>query len=502
MSWRQRVLLCCLLALAIFAVIATYHRLSQTADEHFHTVCGQEWWEKGTYTNHRMNPPLPRIMAAAIVHFLPPRDILPENASPLERYEYRTLFMRLGVLPFFPLACLVVFALARRFYGVAPALCATAICAFSPTMLAHAGFTTTDMAYTATFLWAFLAFLIWLEQPAWKHALLLGIAAGLMLCAKFSSLLHFPLAVFLVTLAQAIAYDMQPERRQLLTKTHAQTLAAIALPAFLLIVGIIYRFNYNDIVIGLHELRQFNDYGFAIWFFGPVTNEGVWYYFPVMLFFKAPIAFHLLWGGALVITLRRLWREGAVHVPFLFPFLAALAVLVPGMFAHINIGVRHVLPVFALLALPAGSMWWQLWQAGSARRVVAGVLALWMVSAPLASYPEYVAYYNELGGAHPEHISVDSDFDWGQNIRLLGEKAKQMQLTALQVCAKPMKAGERNIQFYLGDIARPCPRQPQPGWVALSRERATTEADRFGWITQHTPAAQVGKTMDIYFIEQ
>jgi 5-deoxy-glucuronate isomerase len=57
MSWRQRVLLCCLLALAIFAVIATYHRLSQTADEHFHTVCGQEWWEKGTYTNHRMNPP-------------------------------------------------------------------------------------------------------------------------------------------------------------------------------------------------------------------------------------------------------------------------------------------------------------------------------------------------------------------------------------------------------------------------------------------------------------
>jgi hypothetical protein len=502
MSWRQRVLLGCLLALALFCVTATYHRLSQTADEHFHAVCGQEWWEKGTYTTHRMNPPLPRIMAAALVHFMAPRDILPKDASPLERYEYRTLFMRLGVLPFFPLSCLAVFALARRFYGNAQALCASAIYAFSPTVLAHAGFATTDMAYTATFLWAFFAFLLWLERPSWKYALLLGIGSGFMLCAKFSSLLHFPLAAFLVTLAQAIAYDMQPERRQLLTKAHASTLVAVALPVFLLVVGLIYRFRYEDIVIGLHELRQFNDYGFAIWFFGPVTNEGVWYYFPAMLLFKAPIAFHILWCGALAVAIQRLRRSGAEHVQLLFPFLAALAVLVPGMFAHINIGVRHVLPVFALLALPAGSMWWQLWQAGRARHAFAVVLVLWMVSAPVASYPEYVAYYNELGGAHPEHISVDSDFDWGQNIRLLGEKAKQMQLTELQVCAKPMKAGERNIQFYLGGIARPCPKQPQPGWVALSRERATTEADRFGWITRHIPVAQVGKTMDIYFIEQ
>src|SRR5260370_19168034 len=58
-----------------------------------------------------------------------------------------------------------------------------------PPVLAHGGLATTDIAVTATCTWAFYAYLRFLEEPALKSSLLLGIWVGLALISKFTALL-------------------------------------------------------------------------------------------------------------------------------------------------------------------------------------------------------------------------------------------------------------------------------------------------------------------------
>ena len=42
----------------------------------------------------------------------------------------------------------------------------------------------------------------------------------------------------------------------------------------------------------------------------------------------------------------------------------------------------------------------------------------------LAAHPDYLAYFNALAGDDPERIVVDSDLDWGQDIKRLGQRLR------------------------------------------------------------------------------
>src|SRR5689334_9651864 len=66
---------------------------------------------------------------------------------------------------------------------------------FIPTVLAHAGLATTDMAVTAFIGAAFLATLLWLERPDARRSVILGAAVALAVVSKFSSLAFLPAAL-------------------------------------------------------------------------------------------------------------------------------------------------------------------------------------------------------------------------------------------------------------------------------------------------------------------
>src|SRR5258705_1999593 len=65
-------------------------------------------------------------------------------------YERNLALARLGVLPFFLLATLVVYAWADRIGGLADGVCAVLLFTTLPPVLAHAGIATTDMAVCPT----------------------------------------------------------------------------------------------------------------------------------------------------------------------------------------------------------------------------------------------------------------------------------------------------------------------------------------------------------------
>jgi hypothetical protein len=158
-----------LVALASFRIVATYTIFNHTVDEPDHIACGIEWLDKGTYRLETQHPPLARA-ATAILPYLagsrapgrvgPPgfeHEMQAEGLAVLyggHHYDLTLGLARLGILPFFWVACFVVYLWGKRYFGPAVAAVAVFLFSFLPPVLAHAGSATTDMAVTA-----FLAFI-------------------------------------------------------------------------------------------------------------------------------------------------------------------------------------------------------------------------------------------------------------------------------------------------------------------------------------------------------
>src|SRR5262249_61607116 len=91
---------------------------------------------------------------------------------------------------------------------------------------------------------------------------------------------------------------------------------------------------------GIGSVIRHNSQGHLAYLFGRVSQTGWWYYFPVLLGLKTPIAALLL----IVAGAWCCWRRRTTAA--LSPLAFALGVLLPAIWGNINIGVRHILPVY------------------------------------------------------------------------------------------------------------------------------------------------------------
>ena len=119
------VLVACM-ATGLARIVATYPVFNQTWDEPAHIAAGMEWIDRGTYTYEPLHPPLARVLTAigprlAGVRSGGHENVWLEGNSILYaggRYDRNLALARLGVLPFFLLASLVVFLWANRIGGL------------------------------------------------------------------------------------------------------------------------------------------------------------------------------------------------------------------------------------------------------------------------------------------------------------------------------------------------------------------------------------------------
>ena len=91
------------------------------------------------------------------------------------------------------------------------------------------------------------------------------------------------------------------------------------------------------------------------------------------------------------------------------------------MTSGINIGMRHILPVYPFLYVGAAA-----WLATRANRRLAIYLLAALGALEIGECaritPDYLAFFNELAGGPgrgPEYL-VDSNIDWGQDVKKLG----------------------------------------------------------------------------------
>jgi hypothetical protein len=171
----------------------------------------------------------------------------------------------------------------------------------------------------------------------------------------------------------------------------------------------------------------------------------------------------------------------------------------------LNIGVRYALPLYPMMALTAalGAVWLARWRLGV---VLAAGLMLWSAVSSFAAHPDYLAYFNEIGGSRPERLLVDSDLDWGQDMKLLVNALQERHVDHFHMAV-----------LYSGDYALlPLPPwddlkpyEPVNGWVAVSftmlktyswlvaQQRGRAEPG-FAWLERYQPVARVGKSLLLY----
>jgi hypothetical protein len=190
------------------------------------------------------------------------------------------------------------------------------------------------------------------------------------------------------------------------------------------------------------------------------------------------------------------WRErNAWRIAPLVLFLTILGFA--SFFSRINIGIRHVLILYPFMALGGAYLLALVWRkGGTAGAAVVVALLGWQFATLWTAYPDYFPYFNETV-SHPEHVLVDSDLDWSQDLRRLERRLEQLNVPSIHLAY----SGTADLaKEALPPFTLLPGRQPVTGWVAITALTREHEPSRWTWLDAYQPVERVGKTIDLYFI--
>jgi len=391
-----------IVALSLGRVAATYRVFGQTSDENTHLIAGYDILKHHSWTTDMHHPPLARVFfALPFVNAPEPagtdRSVRGNELLFNGSYTTNLARMRIGNLLFLALSIIFVARWAMHLFSPEAGLLSAALFAMLPPVLAHGGLATTDMAVAAMMPFALDELTRLAERPSWRRAVRTSIAIAAGVLSKYSFVAFFPAAaaVLLVVIWVRDRRNAAKFRERFLICSVVALLVAAAL------VWAGFGFSFEPLIRGLAEVRNHNATGHRSFLFGQLSWDGWWYYFPVALFFKTPIPFLLLCVTGCALLARR-----RPEVP-----LIAAAILGVSMTSEINIGIRHILPVYAPLAIAAAAAILAL----PRLRIASAILVLWLFVSGVTAHPDYLPWFNAFA-PHPETVLNDSNLDWGQDV--------------------------------------------------------------------------------------
>ena len=495
-----------LIAVACGLVASTYRIIGTTWDEPEHLAAGLQLLDRGVYGYDTQHPPFARLAIASGPYIAGARsigrpgpsgeregrDVLYGSPDP----ETTLILARLGALPFLAVLIAATWLWAQRYYGAAEAALAAAFVASAPVVLGHAGVAALDVPGAACCVLALYAGLVWLESPSYRRGLWAGLAAGLAIGTKLSALPFLGVsAVVLVAARSLVTASSQSEAPAM---WHMVASAMLAVGAMIAVLWALYGGNLEGVWLSVRELQKHNDAGHLSYLLGEFSRSGWWYFYPIALAVKTTIPLllfglvgltYLLWLG----VCEHDWRRMA-------PALCFAAILVfCCVYSRINIGVRHVLILYPLLAIAAAAVTVALWRTLStppARGLIFSAL-LWLFASPTFAYPDYLAYFNAFAGDHPERILVDSDLDWGQDIERLEQALRERKIKSINLA---YRGGADPNRERLPPVRLLAPGVRAQGWVAVSLLAKVLGSKGYAWLDAYRPVARVGKSIDLYYI--
>jgi Dolichyl-phosphate-mannose-protein mannosyltransferase len=475
------VLVVILSALMAGEIAGLARKQSQTWDEAYHILAGYRYWQAADFGINSEHPPLVKLLATVpllLMRFVPPHA--PAGSAKQEGFVDAREFLysnnparilvscRLAASLLTLLLALLVFEAGSRMFEPAAGILALALVVFEPNILAHGSLVDTDAAAACGFLAAVYAFYRYVQRPSALRLVECGLVAGVCLAVKHSGVLLFPilslLALSEVLPGRSASSEEQPNVPPTYSALFSRllklmgALSVVGLLAWAVLWGVYgFRFSARPVplqmtppladyirgvghpplrnhmeaatILALDHGKLFPEsylYGLAdvltvsegprpTFIFGRLYPTARWYYFPCTILIKSTLGFLILL--ALSVFSKSI-RSIKYRREVLFLVIPVVTYLAVSMTSGLNVGVRHILPVYPFLILLAAAGGVALARRNRIWLSVIGVLVFLHAASSIRAFPNDMAYSNEAWGgtAKTYRVLSDSNVDYGQGL--------------------------------------------------------------------------------------
>jgi len=160
----------------------------------------------------------------------------------------------------------------------------------------------------------------------------------------------------------------------------------------------------------LFSAESFNSY-----VFGTAYPHAVWFYFPVAMLVKSSLTFLILLAISVWAIVSGRLRK---HRELLFLLIPPLIYMAASMKGGMNIGIRHVLPLYIFLVIVIAGAVSVLMKSSRRFLYVVVLLLVFQAISVTRTFPNYIGYANEAFGG-PKNVwryLSDSSADWAQQL--------------------------------------------------------------------------------------
>jgi 4-amino-4-deoxy-L-arabinose transferase-like glycosyltransferase len=452
----------------------------QRFDEADHLLAGYRYWQCADFGINPEHPPLLKLVAASAILPMHANASLAPCASDGTgmvndfRNAFKWLYAndadsilfraRMAAGIFLPALSLLMFFAAREMFGVPAALLTLAVTAFEPNLLAYGPTVLTDLAISCCLFAAVFALYRLARRPTFARLLLCGFAVGLTLAAKHSGILVFPILIALAGTDAALSRrDSETSAEGLLHRHPVLGWAGTLTLTFLLGIAVLwstyeFRFaarpngvpmtvslaNYiktgqefrgektfvvtraipflaerhllpESYLYGLANVLMLSQHGRPVTIRGITYRVGQWFYFPWTFLTKLTLASLVM----LVLSIgnRSFWRIRKRELLYLV--IPVLLFMAAAMRSQLNLGLRHLLPVFPFVIILASAGMMDLASRRRGFRYALGLLLAFHVVASASAYPRYETYANELSGRSPRRLMLWRNQNHGSEVVLV-----------------------------------------------------------------------------------
>ena len=521
-----------LLTLYVGECLWFVHSQSITFDEPIHLYSGLRAWH-GRFDMWNENPPLARLLFSLplVVSGTSMQFDMMQSGPQITRMTHGPIAVAWLTRPFnIVLGVLLGIALwcaAARMFSSSAANFVLTLFVLSPGMIAHFSIATIDgIGALATFV-AAVALAYWRRLPTLGNTILLGCAVGLLLLSKFYTL---PLAMLALALVfthgadgrfvlrprdwnwrqglavSAIAmvlvwasYGFHVTRVQMHDDVFTATIPGAGSPY----VGVVpFPVNFTvwlpagEYMDGLRLVADHNRNGHINYLFGQISRRGWLYYTPAVMALKWPAIILAMFAISIwLMARRRLKVEREFLIIAAFPALFFLITL----FSHIQIGDRHLLPMYPFLLLAIAGLWCWAGRRRFGRAVLLCLLALQAVDTARIA-PDWLSYFNAWvrpDGAYK--MLSDSNLDWGEGLLELRDWQQRHGDVTLQLAYM----GSVDPALYGVHYKSFAPGERVTGAVAVSMSNIAgqylPDPDAYKWLLQY-PHETVNHSIFVFHV--
>lgn len=468
---------------------------SAIVDEVAHIPAGYSYLKFMDYRLNPEHPPLIKDLSAIPLMFMDlkfPTNIDDWRSEPNGQWEVGwhflyhignnaqkiLFFSRLPILILSLIFGLSIYLFSKKRFGIETAMLALLFYCFSPNIIAHSKFVTTDLGIAAFIFFAFWAFFNFIDNPKLKTLWWAGLFLALVQLTKFSAIILYPIFASLCLLAVIFFNSPKNLKKRIINYLGGFSLISIISFLFIWLLYIPHTLNmdsqmqrdlilsslpnekYNHIINLLSKIqglpfgKALSQYllglamvfnrlksGNTTYFLGEVTNQSFFWYFPVTYALKTPLSFLILSLISLVYTVYqyfkniplKFWKKFTNYINNSFVEFSFIIFIIIYSYlsitGNLNLGIRHLFPIMPFLFILVSKKIVELAKNIKSRKLkrvnllLTTILLLWYIVSTIINFPNYVSYFNEIagGGDNANKYFTDSNVDWGQDLIRLKE---------------------------------------------------------------------------------